>query len=127
MKCFPQTASAYFLTTPTDKVKSNKLNKGHYDSKSLTPTYSCPLCNNFADVTPNSKIPPPPPIGSPVLPGIIEQVPTISIPKNFTTKDPSPIFSAKTSFPDMYEKHKVPKKLSFDQELLEGFLTGLGI
>lgn len=125
VKCSPKTASAYFLTTPPEKVTANV---GIKDKEIVKgPMYSCALCNNFADVPPNSKIQPPPLIGSTVLPGTIDKVATIAKPKNLTTKDLSSFLTSKTSFSDMYERHKVSKKLSFDEELLEGFLTGLGI
>lgn len=136
VKCSPQTASAYFLDTPTEKVKATVLSSEPSSSlvqikekvMAINPVpYSCPLCNNFADVPKSSKIPPPPPIGSSVLPGIIDKVPTIAIPNNLTTKDPKLLQDSQKLCADMYEKNKVPKNLRFDQELLEGFLTGLGI
>lgn len=124
-KCSPPTAIAYYLT-PAVKLESPKSvveeMKDNFREK-LPPTYPCPFCTGFQNVPKNSKVPPPPPCAT-VLPGILDKIPTITMPDKLKIKELSKL--APSSLSDLFE-HKLSGKLRFDQDVLDGFLTGLGL
>lgn len=87
--------------------------------------YPCPFCTGFANVPKNPKVPPPPPCSS-VLPGILDKIPTIALPDELKLKGLSEIATPSPLLSDLF-KNKLSGKLRFDQDLLDGFLTGLGL
>lgn len=87
-----------------------------------TPEYQCPFCNGFADVPKSSKLAPPP-LSASVLPGILDKIPTITKPDVSKLEDLKEL--CKKPLAELLE-HKLSGKLRFDEDVLDGFLTGLG-
>lgn len=123
----PTSAIAYYLTTPleTPKIAMAEKVKEIVTEKLPPPTYPCPFCTGFENVPKNSKVLPPPPCSS-VLPGILDRIPTIKIPEVLKIKDLSKLAKPSPLLADLFE-HKLSGKLRFDEDLLDGFLIGLGL
>ncbi|XP_028041126.1 uncharacterized protein LOC114251145 [Bombyx mandarina] len=132
-KCWPSEAKAYFLPSAPASMKAAAFNTienslGDPFANALTKTLNEKprnLAENFANKMPlKFEITPPPPC-LPILPGIINEFPTIFLSANELCPNCKRQVTAEEVF---QEKPTVlPNMFNFDKELVRGFLNSLGL
>lgn len=136
-KCSPPTATAYYLPAPPASPKVTVLDNKQMDNKlqpiignigeSIPPAiYPCPFCTGKMNLPPNIDISPPPPSYS-VFPGVLDKIPSI-IPLVDNIDECKCSCRKTSSIDDIIDTSSLlPNTFNYDKELLEGFLTSLGL
>lgn len=133
-KCYPETATVYFLPAPPSSPKITVLNPNKNDIPSLKQNVKNKPLNIFQEVPatfplkPPSEMskrvafPPPPPCTT-GLPDLMDEIPTKTqerISRLAESEEMAPVCESCAAV------IKLPI-FNFDQELLDGFLAGIGI
>ncbi|XP_075988028.1 uncharacterized protein LOC142984358 [Anticarsia gemmatalis] len=117
-KCYPETATAYFLPAPPTSPKVTVLDSSK-DLSSLLKVKEVPSSTLASNILANRGSFSPPPA---VKPDLIHEVPSL-IQDRFSRMSESDV-KVCTACANLIEKLPI---FNFDQELLNGFLSGLGI
>lgn len=130
-KCYPETATVYFLPAPPSAPKITVLDPNTFKEgqiktdipKIVSTVKETPIIDDKVRKNPDLKgcdFPPPPPPCSPGLPDLLNDLPSLLKNRLSRIKEEKPC--ACESCASLLKKLPI---FNFDQELLDGFLNGI--